>query len=103
MIICTGCGKTNDDESRFCEKCGKKLQSSRQPVEPGTGAPAPLTRFEHVGIPEDRWAALKRMMEAWCYLGVLVGVAVVCAVYEIWWPLYPAVGLLGLLLFFRKI
>lgn len=103
MIICTGCGKPNDDGSRFCDKCGKKLQSSRQAVESGSSAPEPLTGFKHVGIPEDRWLKLKRLMEAWCYLGLFVAVAVVCAVYEIWWPLYPAVGVLAALLIFRKI
>lgn len=103
MIICTGCGKPNDDESRFCAKCGKKLQSSRQPVDSGGDSSAPLTRFKHVGIPDDRWASLKRMVEAWCYLGVLVAVAVGCSFYDTWWPLYPAVGLLAVLLFFRKI
>ena len=43
------------------------------------------------------------MIEAWCYLGVLVAVAVVCAFHEVWWPLYPAVGLLSLLLYLRRI
>jgi len=54
-------------------------------------------------MPEERWHSLKRMLEAWCYLGLLVAVAVGCVAYETWWPLYPTIGVLGLLLFFRKI
>jgi len=84
-------------------KCGKKLQSSRQPIGPSVDLPGPLNRFAHKGMSEDRWRSFKRMIEAWVYLGVLVGVAAVCSLYEIWWPLYPAVGLLTLLLVLRKI
>jgi len=103
MILCTGCGKKNDDEARSCSVCGKKLQSSRQVSVSGCDLPGPLRRFNHVGMPEERWHSLKRMLEAWCYLGLLVAVAVGCVAYETWWPLYPTIGVLGLLLFFRKI
>lgn len=103
VIICTGCGKKNGDDSRHCAKCGKKLQSARQNVASMPDSPKRLTRFDHKGIPEDRWIILKRMMEAWAYLGLLVAVAAGCAVYDVWWPIYPAVGVLTLLLYFRKI
>lgn len=63
----------------------------------------PLGPFEHEGVPEDVWHAIKRMFEAWGYVFVLAAVLVVCVIYRIWWPLYPAVGILGLLLYLRRI
>lgn len=103
MIICTGCGRKNDDEVRFCEHCGKKLQSSRRAVQPVESGSGKLTRFRHKGLPQDQWLSLRRLFEAWCYLIILVGVGALCFFQQVLWPLYPAIGAIGLLLWFRRI
>ncbi|QGY41939.1 zinc-ribbon domain-containing protein [Pseudodesulfovibrio cashew] len=102
-MICTGCGQQNQDGERFCQKCGKKLQSSRRMAASDDNSSAPLPRFTHHGLPEDRWLTFRRLVEAWGYLGVLAVVAAVCFFQKTWWPLYPAVVVLGLLLWFRRI
>lgn len=103
MIICTGCGTKNDDESRHCEKCGKKLQSSRAAYVPEEPKKQPLGQFLHKGVSKDSQNSLKRMIEAWAYIMLLGGVFAACLHYEIWWPLYPAVGVIGLIIWARKV
>ncbi|MUM76107.1 zinc-ribbon domain-containing protein [Pseudodesulfovibrio sp. F-1] len=103
MIICTGCGTKNDDEARFCEECGRKLQSSRRTAPTGASPGAPLSRFRHQGIAPGTRTSLWRMAEAWAYVLMLAVVGAVCVVREVWWPLYPAVALLGLIAWLRRI
>ena len=102
MILCTGCGRKNDDDSRFCEACGRKLQSSRSAP---TSSPTaePLGPFEHKGMPPKGWADLAKLAEAWAYLALLLAVGGACLYLREWWPLYPAVGLLALVAVVRKI
>jgi len=103
VIICTKCGEKNSDEIRFCPKCGKKLQSSRQPTVLTDSSSSRLESFKHEGVSPQSWTSLMRMVEAWGYVALLVAVAVACAIYKTWWPLYPAVGLLGLMAWYRQI
>ncbi|WP_285906293.1 zinc-ribbon domain-containing protein [Pseudodesulfovibrio pelocollis] len=103
MITCTGCGKRNADEARFCEECGRKLQSSRRANPADDSSGRPLSPFRHQGIDPLARASLWRMVEAWAYVLVLGGVAAVCLVREMWWPMYPAVALLGLIAWLRRI
>lgn len=62
-----------------------------------------MESFKHEGVPVQSRMSLWRMVEAWGYVAVLVAVAVVCSIYEVWWPLYPAVGILGLAAWLRRI
>lgn len=103
MIICTGCGKKNDDESRFCEQCGKKLQSSRAPIFQESPSERPLGQFLHKGVSPESKHTLRRMIEAWAYIMLLGGVFGACLHYKTWWPLYPAVGVIGLIIWARRI
>lgn len=103
MILCTGCGTRNLDDSRFCEKCGKKLQSGYRQADSAEDSGAPLTRFRHNGVAPDLKSDLKRMIEAWCYVLLLGGVAVGCYFYKAWWPMYPAIGLIALIIRLRRI
>lgn len=103
VITCNKCGAKNSDETRFCEKCGNKLQSSRRIVPNGEPSAPPLEAFRHQGVSDDARRTLMRMIEAWGYVGLLAAVAVGCAVYERWWPLYPAVALLGLIIWIRRV
>lgn len=54
-------------------------------------------------MPQERWHSLRRLMEAWAYLLVLLGVGGYCFYKEIWWPLYPAITVIGVLLWLRRI
>jgi hypothetical protein len=103
MIICTGCGKNNDDAARQCESCGRKLQSSRRacPVDDPSGRR--LERFSHAGIDPRTRASLLRMAEAWCYVAALGLAAAGCALFDTWWPMYPAIGLVALTAWLRRV
>ncbi|RWU02788.1 zinc ribbon domain-containing protein [Pseudodesulfovibrio sp. S3] len=103
MITCTKCGEKNSDDTRFCAKCNNKLQSIRQTVSFENPSGAPLESFRHQNMPPDSWRSLKRMIEAWGYLALLAAVAAGCAFYDTWWPLYPTVALLGLVLWLRRV
>lgn len=93
----------NDDENRFCEQCGKKLQSSRRTTVLPDQSNSPLEPFTHLGMSEGSRFALGRMLEAWGYVLLLAGVAGACAWFDTWWPLYPAVALIALIARLRKI
>jgi hypothetical protein len=104
VITCTKCGGKSPDDTLACPKCGNKLQSSRRAApDNGAVANAPLEPFRHHGVPGDLLRSLKRMLEAWAYVLILAGVAAACIVHRIWWPLYPAVALIALLLWVRKV
>ena len=103
MILCTGCGTRNDDESRYCEKCGKKLQSDRCVVASSGPTNSKLTRFKHNGVAPDLKNDLKRMLEAWCYVLLLGGVGTGCYFYKAWWPMYPAIAVIALIIWLRKL
>lgn len=103
MITCTKCGGKNSDDTRFCAQCGHKLQSSRQAAPDGPPLDEPLAPFAHQGLSPDLMRTLKRMAEAWVYLLLLGAVGAGCAWYQVWWPLYPAVALLGLLIWLRRV
>jgi len=46
---------------------------------------------------------VKRMLEAWAYVLVLGFVTGACIAYKVWWPLYPTVAVIALLLWFRRV
>jgi hypothetical protein len=104
VITCTKCGAKSPDDTLACPRCGNKLQSSRRAA-PSQADPTdmPLEPFRHDGVSGDLMRSLKRMLEAWAYVLILAGVATACIVYKIWWPLYPAVALIALLLWVRKV
>ena len=103
VITCTKCGEKNSDDTLYCTRCKNKLQSSHRSTVPEQEQPKPLGTFKHEGVPTDAWRSIMRMVEAWAYVLVLAGVAVGCAYTKTWWPMYPAVGLLGLLIWFRRV
>jgi hypothetical protein len=104
VITCTKCGAGSSDDTLACPRCGNKLQSSRRAAPSRTDpADTPLEPFRHHGVPSDLMRTLKRMLEAWAYVLILIGVAAACIVYRIWWPLYPVVALIALLLWLRRV
>jgi hypothetical protein len=43
------------------------------------------------------------MAEAWGYVAVLGLAAAGCAVIDTWWPMYPAVGLVAVTAWLRRV
>jgi hypothetical protein len=43
------------------------------------------------------------MAEAWCYVAALGLAAAGCAVFDTWWPMYPAIGLVALTARLRRV
>lgn len=103
VITCTKCGTKNADDTLACARCGNKLQSSRRAAPGRDTSDPPLEPFRHRGVPNDLMRSLKRMLEAWAYVLVLGSVAAACIVYRLWWPLYPTVALIALLLWLRRV
>jgi len=102
VIICNKCGVKNSDETLYCTKCNNKLQSSRQVIVPDRPVEAPLEKLTASGMNSDAWRSFKRLIEAWLYVLLLAGVVTLCAMERIWWPLYPAVAVLGLIVWLRR-
>ncbi|WP_272700460.1 zinc ribbon domain-containing protein [Desulfovibrio sp. Fe33] len=102
MITCTKCGGKNSDDALACARCGNKLQSSRRSSSRPDHSAAPLEPFRHQGLPRDLMRTVKRMLEAWAYVLVLGTVAGFSIAYKVWWPLYPTVAIIALLLWFRR-
>jgi hypothetical protein len=103
VITCTKCGAKSPDDALSCARCGNKLQSSRRAAPSQTPGDAPLEPFSHRELSPDLLRSLRRMLEAWVYVLLLGGVAAACIIYRIWWPLYPAVLLIALLLWLRRV
>ncbi|MEF2230642.1 MAG: zinc ribbon domain-containing protein [Pseudodesulfovibrio sp.] len=71
---------------------------------PSTEGASPfLSPFSPQGPSGESRLALGRMIEAWAYVLALTGAAAACAWYDVWWPLYPAVGVIGLAAWLRKV
>lgn len=102
MITCTRCGHANDDRELVCVSCGKKIQSCHY-VPPVEEERNQLERLNTRQLPPDVWRNLKRMAEAWAYLTLLGAVAAGCWHYRVWWPLYPAVAVIGLIMWVRRV
>ena len=104
MITCTKCGEKNSDDTRFCTRCNRKLQSSfRSGNAEDSPVDEPLEAFRHLGMRGTAWHELKRMFEAWAYVILLAGVVGGCYWFRTWWPIYPTVAVLALLIFFRRV
>lgn len=103
VIICTKCGAKNSDDTLACARCGNKLQSPRRACADPAPADAPLEPFRGQRLSPDLLRSLRRMLEAWVYVLVLGGVAAACLSYRVWWPLYPTVAGMALLLWLRRV
>ncbi|NDV20710.1 hypothetical protein GO013_14965 [Pseudodesulfovibrio sp. JC047] len=62
-----------------------------------------MRSFKQQELPHDTWRSIKRMIEAWVYILVLIATSGGCAYTQTWWPIYPVVGILGILLWFRRV
>ncbi|WP_243547278.1 zinc ribbon domain-containing protein [Pseudodesulfovibrio tunisiensis] len=103
MITCTGCGRKNPDDARCCEGCGRKLQSGRFGAPQESGGTRPLERFSSGSMSDAARSELWRMVEAWGYVAVVLAALGACLYTGRLWPLYPAVAVVALLLWLRKI
>lgn len=96
MIICTRCGTKNPDNSPYCEKCGKKLQSARAHTEEKPRKP----ELEET-IRFDFWKRCSknkpRYGEAWAYALAVVAVSLISLRYGEYWPVYVVVILAAVL------
>lgn len=100
---CMKCGVQNDDENRFCDNCGHKLQSARRWVLPEEEPDEELD-FSWMARRRGSWfKGWQRYAESWFYALVLLGGAGACAWFRVWWPLYGLLPLLLLLLLVRRI
>ncbi|MCM0756832.1 zinc-ribbon domain-containing protein [Desulfovibrio aminophilus] len=105
MIICTRCGAANEDDELLCQECGRKLQSGLHT--PGAGkngenrGPLSPMRVQPVS------AMLRRLLlkgaEAWVYALILAAAGLFAAVTGEWRALAPAVALIGLVAWTRKV
>lgn len=109
-MICTSCGQDNGDEARFCARCGRKLQSFFSVPDIGElRDPA-----ADMGRPDDRLRlelgnlcrhTVLRHLEAWLYVGLLLGGVALWGVYgSLWDPwIYLAVLLMAGLVAWRRL
>ncbi|EGJ49980.1 zinc ribbon domain-containing protein [Desulfocurvibacter africanus] len=101
-MICTSCGLENSDDQRFCNRCGRKLQSSFTiPDMDGEeeGPAVTRLRLEMLGLSR---LAIGKFLEAWAYALALLAVTLWCGRNELYWPLYVIVPVLGLMLWRRR-
>lgn len=101
-MICTSCGLENSDDERFCNRCGRKLQSSFTiPDMDGEEDGPAITRLrlEMQGL--DR-LAIAKFLEAWAYALALLLITLWCGRNGVYWPLYVIVPALGLMLWRRR-
>ena len=104
MIVCNRCGASNNDGELLCLDCGHKLQSGRGgPFRDDGACRGPLEPLE-TPVPS---LALRRFLlkglEAWAYALALAGVGTYAALTGSWLLLLPAVGLMALLAWTRKV
>ncbi len=106
---CTKCGTASPDETRFCPVCGHKLQSDRQAGEGEQASPGdPAGRRDGSRLLDFQgWTrpgrGLGPYVEA-CVLAVILGGgAAACLLTGTVWPLYPLVGLCGLVIWLRRL
>lgn len=105
---CSKCGTQSPDTTRFCPVCGNKLQSGRGPG--GNEGTEEESRPEEPGrhlLDFQGWGASRhgfgRYVEASVYAAVLSAGVVGCLIYGHFWPLYPMLGVLGLVAWLRRL
>ncbi|WP_029898175.1 zinc ribbon domain-containing protein [Desulfohalovibrio reitneri] len=105
MIICTRCGGPNEDRALVCVVCGRKLQSARKAGDEGRSplefrdSPEPLS----LGGFLRGEGGLRRHLEAWAGLAVLLGAAGYGLATGEYLPLWLAVPVVGLAAWLRKL
>jgi hypothetical protein len=104
MIVCNRCGAANNDEELLCQACGRKLQSGLSgPNQGGDGFSGPLEPLETPPPSLDLRRFLKKGLEAWAYALCLAGAGAYAAATGRWLLLLPAVGLMALLAWTRRV
>ncbi|MDD4952146.1 MAG: zinc-ribbon domain-containing protein [Desulfovibrionaceae bacterium] len=103
MIRCTKCGTQNNDDDRFCCKCGQKLQSERRPPSSKqAGEVRFLEKLSIVNLLAGR-AMLKKCLETWIYCLAVLFAALYSVFLRSWLPLVLGVAVVGLVAWLRKI
>ena len=91
-MICNKCGQENPDEAMTCLVCGHKLQSGWKPLENGNGRgggdPIALLREPN---PASR-KKIRKHVEAWAVVVLVLAAATGFAFLELYWPLYPLIA-----------
>jgi uncharacterized membrane protein YvbJ len=101
-MICLSCGTDNDNRSRFCGHCGRKLQSrfvmaERSQAQGASQAGGLLLSFGSLS-----WRRIRHHLEAWLVVLLLLGAVVVSGRTQDPLALYVAVPLAGLVALLRK-
>jgi len=104
-MICTKCGSENEDWRRFCQACGRKLQSEASEPSgegPAGGLARPGGLFSSLGH-RPAGGGMGRYVEAWAYALILFALGFALIRLDMDWLLYLLVPLAILGLRFRGI
>ncbi|WP_084407471.1 zinc-ribbon domain-containing protein [Maridesulfovibrio bastinii] len=100
MITCTKCGNENPESSRYCSKCGNKLQSGFIRVNRNIDQNSDLSRFK---LNLERPQIYQKHGEAWVYALFLLAAVFYFTYKQVYWPLYVITPLIALLAWLRKL
>lgn len=98
-MYCSSCGARNDEDARYCEKCGADLSAMPRPTVPGTvptaPPPAPVPVPPPVYYPPTRRRAWWYPIGVWFLLSLFFLFLDLMTTRAVTWSYWP-IGILGI-------
>ncbi len=96
-MFCSRCGAKNDDDAKYCDKCGADLSAMPRPVPAAPAAPAapPMPPVPPMVYPPSHHHAWWYPIGVWVILSAFFAFMDLTTTRTITWSVWP-IGILGI-------
>ena len=94
-MFCSRCGARNDDDAKYCEKCGADLGVMPRPTVPAAAAAPPVLAPAPLVYPPSRRHAWWYPVGVWVILSAFFAFMDLATTHAITWSVWP-IGILGI-------
>ena len=94
-MFCSRCGARNDDDAKYCEKCGADLGAMPRPGTPVAAAAPPVAAPAPVVYPPSHRHAWWYPIGVWVVLSAFFAFMDLMTSHTLTWSVWP-IGILGI-------